>query len=103
MLIINIIYEIGTHKIMLDSFHYKYSTNIIRDVNSASLMRPHEGTTTTYVPVASSSTPQAGEPSTLVDSGNPPHVHSMWDSDLSRLPAGFTSSSESLLGHTAGV
>lgn len=39
--------------------------------------------------------------STLVDSGNPPHVHSMWDSDLSRLSAGFTSNSESLLGHTA--
>lgn len=38
---------------------------------------------------------------TLVDSGNPPHVHSMCDSALSKLSAGLTSSSESLLGQAA--
>lgn len=35
---------------------------------------------------------------TLVDSGNSPQVHCMWDSALSMLSAGFTISSESLLG-----
>lgn len=35
---------------------------------------------------------------TLVDSGNSPQVHCMWDSALRKLSAGFTINSESLLG-----
>lgn len=38
---------------------------------------------------------------TLVVSGNSPQVHCMWDSALSMLSAGFTISSESLLGDIA--
>lgn len=38
---------------------------------------------------------------TLVVSGNSPQVHCMWDSALSKLSEGLTTSSESLFGEKA--